>query len=462
MSAEPLPIEVDEPPATIKIAEEPIIADRSTLEPYLACPLGARLKADLVSSTGLIAITGSESHAAISSAIREYVESESGMAPRDLRNIIESGTWAARADVQPDVIASTKFALYSLAETISSVSVSSILAFDGGNDIWVPDIELVATANATLTDDDTTIVLDLATFDGGDLKPGFLAVAYGIPNGTTIVSADPELGTVVLSRPAMSSRTIRVAFSKHISRSLSGQLDMDIPYGRQVVRLTAEMDFLHSTKTPGLLMLHDWKSGHKKFSEKTVETSFQFQVYSLLVLETYPEIEAVDVIIHNTRMNSQTMACRFKRSDVDRIKARVLTAIHDFMANRGRPLGDVEARPSREACRLCSAASMCSLADLPAPSRGQKRVLCDEDIRRIKADPKAAVDRVYALKRAQEETTAVLDQILIHQFITGKGSEIRSDNGNTYGYPPKKRATKPKPALYGSSTDDEEEAPTEE
>lgn len=461
MSAEPLPIEIDEPPATIKIAEEPIIADRSTLEPYLACPLGARLKADLVSSTGLIAITGSESHAAISSAIREYVESESGMAPRDLRNIIESGTWAARADVQPDVIASTKFALYSLAETISNVSVSSILAFDGGNDIWVPDIELVATANATLTDEDTTIVLDLATFDGGDLKPGFLAVAYGIPNGTTIVSADPELGTVVLSRPAMSSRTIRVSFSKHISRSLSGQLDVDIPYGRQVVRLTAEMDFLHSTKTPGLLMLHDWKSGWSSWTEAKVAASFQFQVYSLLVLETYPEIEAVDVIIHDTRKSNKTMPCRFFRSDVDRIKARVLTAIHDFMANRGRPLGDVEARPSREACRLCSAASMCSLADLPAPSRGQKKALCDEDIRQIKADPESAVDRLYVLTRAVKEIEDTLKPILTHRFIMGKGGEIRTKNGNVYGYDKSKKSTKPKPALYGTSKDDEE-APTEE
>lgn len=440
MSTELAPMPVESPeemPPTIKIAEQPIIVDRSTLEPYLECPLSARLTESLVTSVDSIATVGNEVHNAISTAIVSYVESylQPGdtIGPRELKDIIETRTWESRADVQPDAVKSTRFSLYSLAGIIGNVSPQSILAFDGGDELYIPDREHIADATVSFNENEFEAVVGSAN---ADLKPGLFISGYGIPDGTRIVKVDDE--TITLSNPVIVSRSkARVEFHKTTMRCLSGQLDYDFQFGRSIVRLTAEMDFLHSTKTPGLLRLYDWKSGWKSWTEQRVEDSFQFQVYAFLVLETYSDIDAVDVLIHDTRKNHTTMPCRFERSDVGRIRLRILSAIGDLLKNRNVPLENVEARPSREACRLCSAAALCTI--------------CDEDIREIAKDPVAAVDKLYAMKRSIEEREKTLKAICLTK-------DIITPSGNCFGYGRVKRSVKPKAELYTSKAlDDSDE-----
>lgn len=397
MSAERLPITDDEP--TIRIEDRPIIVDRSTLEPYIDCPLGARLKESLVKSAGLIAASGSESHKAISAAIADYVSShlsadgkEPPMGIRDLKESIERYLWNSRADVQPDVIDSCKYAAYKIAEYIAYSS-------DGTTGIHP---------------------LNILAFDGGE--------------GISVREAKKdELGEIVLNEAG------RATFEE---RSLSGQLHLDFTHGHQTVRLTCEVDLLHSTRTPKLLRMIDWKTGYAKWTEAAIQSSFQLGTfYPLLALETYQDAEAVDVVVCNTRQggNGWTMPVRFFRHDVGRLRRRVQTAIDAFMLNRSLPLHQVAATPSREACRLCDAAALCSV--------------CDEDIREIKKDPVAATDKLYALTRAIEEIESTLKTCC-------KGGDIVTPSGNAFGYQKPKRETKPTAKFYqsksASSSDDEE------
>lgn len=443
MSAEPLPVDS---PVSIKIADQPIIADRSTLEPYLGCPLSGRLSENLVKSVDLIAATGNEVHRAISSTLVTYIDSCTApdghdLKSRELRDHIETESWASRADIQPDAVKATKYAMYTIAEIIGGITAESILAFDGGDDCYVHDKKILATCAAAISPNSPITIIE----DTSDLAKGNLIEGFGFISGTRILAIDGM--SVTLSAPTNCDRdrTVRVEISKRVMRNLSGQLELDIPYGRQIVRLTAEMDLLHSTKTPGLLRLYDWKSGHATHTESTVEDSFQFQVYALLVLETYQDIDAVDVIIVNTRKNDQRMPVRFKREHLGRIKSRVMRAINDYMANRNIPIDKVEARPSREACRLCSAAALCTV--------------CDEDIRDIKANPEKYVDRLYALQRTSDEISKTLKSVCNAKMLSGnfKDCEIVTANGNSFGPYKPKREAKAKMVLYGNGKSPEDE-----
>lgn len=228
-----------------------------------------------------------------------------------------------------------------------------------------------------------------------------------------------------------------VVDGKTLMRSLSGQMEYDIPLGNETIRLTGEVDFLHSTKVEGLLKLHDWKSGWKTWSEDDVADSFQFQIYALMVLGTYEDVERVDVIIHDTRKNKSTMPTPFVRSDMGRLRMRVMSAIGDWYKNSRIPIESVEARPSREGCRLCDAASLCRV--------------CDKDIKDIKTDPAAAVDRLYVLQRAIEEIEETLKIVVIE-----KGSDIVTESGNAYGIRAPKREMKPKSKLYQPKVEESE------
>lgn len=370
--------------------EEAVIVDRSTLEQYASCPLGARLKEEKCRSTGVIAVSGTVSHDAISETIKHYVESflhpESGegsgaLPARAIRERLEQHIFSGRPDVQPDVIAAMKYFTWKFSEYIAAISPLDIIAFDGGQDVF-----------------------------------------------THIPSRD-ELGEVI-RRDDDSIVTE--------PRCMSGQLDMEFNYGRRIVRVTCEVDLLHETRTKGLVKLVDWKTGFSEYTESVIENDFQLGcVYPLLVLDSCPDAAAVDVVVANTRSSQWTMPVRFYRSDMPSMMARVSSAVNLFMQNRKLPIESVAAHPSREACRLCSAAAFCRV--------------CDEDIKSIKADPVKACDRLYALHRAIEEIEDTLKTCC-------KGGDIITPGGNCYGFNKPKRKTKPKAALYQTkATSDSEE-----
>lgn len=177
---------VAESAVSVNPTEPVIVLDRSTLEPYLDCPLSGRLRQESVKSVGLIAATGNEVHRAISAALVSYVESHladgSNLKTRDLRNILESESWASRADIQPDAVKAIKYSLYSTAEAIANVNPQSILAFDGGEDLYMPDKQHVADGMLQLTADEFTAVAD----DVSNLTVGLAVLGYGIPAGTKI------------------------------------------------------------------------------------------------------------------------------------------------------------------------------------------------------------------------------------------------------------------------------------
>lgn len=333
--------------STSSSVECAIIVDRSKLEAYVTCPLGARLKEARVSSTGAIAVSGSACHDAISETIKHYVEqflnpdSSEGPATlhaRDIRERLESHLLSVRPDVQPDAVAAMKYFSWKFAEYISGISPMDILGFDGGEDIFVS------------------------------------------------VPKRDELGDVI--RREDDSIVTE-------SRCLSGQLDMEFSYGRRPVRVTCEVDLLHESRTKGLVCVVDWKTGFSEYTESVIQNDFQLGcVYPLLVLDSCPDAAAVDVIVANTRVSRWTMPVRFYRKDMEAMSRRVESAVHLFMQNRSRPIESVTAHPTREACRLCDAAALCHV--------------CDEDIREIKSDPVKACDRLYTLNRAVEEIEATL------------------------------------------------------
>lgn len=388
MSAQP---QFDEPqtesiPETadvLKIADEPIVARRSELENYSTCPLSARLRETRFKSVDSIAVSGEECHKAISGAIQTYVDSRGALSRAEIVEQIQRNVLASRSDQVVDAHAALKYSAYSIGAYISDIHPSNILAFDGGEDTWVADeVE------------------------------------------------DPETGLL-----------------KSVRRSLSGQLDVDLQFGNKTLRLTAEMDLLHATRSHGLLQLSDWKSGFKLWSEAAVAASFQFRFYAFLILETYNqkkedsedfEIEAVDVVIWNTRDNKRTFPVRFYRKDMEPIRAMILGAAGDYFMNRTKPLALVESRPTREGCRLCSCAAECTA--------------CDGDIHDIHADPVKAVDVLYAMTRRVEEYEKTLKGAAMYS------GEIVTPSGNAFGFKRVKRATKPKAELYTTkaSSDDEE------
>lgn len=423
---------------TIKLADQPIVVDRSTLENYIECPLSARLRESAVKSAGLIATTGNEVHSAISGAIQRYVEAftfnESPQNLIDVRNDIERGTWYSRPDVQPDVIKATRYSLHAIAKRLLVVQPEAILAFDGGDELTIPELVTTAIVDADISLGEPTVTVSTAH----DISIGNHAFGFGIAPGAKVIEIDGNV--VTLTRDSTVDRRGRVEFKRMRKRSLSGQLDADFAYGNQTIRVTAEVDFLHSTASPGLLRLIDWKSGHLHFTESTVEDSFQFQTYCYLVFETFQDVDAIDVEICNTRAATWTKPVRFFRSDMERLAGRIKQAIDGYMGNRAVDLLNVEARPSREACRLCSAAALCHVVD--------------SDIKYIKENPEEAVDRLYTLQRQSEEIEKTLKGVMRDRRLQGDFRDIESPSGNRFGYKKPKQERAASPVLYGVKEDD--------
>lgn len=368
----------------LKIADEPIIADRSTLENYSTCPLMARLREEKFRSVDAVAISGEEAHKAISGAIKSYIDSHGALSRHDVIEAIQHNILASRSDMVVDTHSAMKYSAHAIGSYISDIHPRNILAFDGGEDTFVMDeVE------------------------------------------------DEETGML-----------------KGVNRSLSGQLWCDLQFGRQVVRLTAEMDFLHATRSPGLLQLSDWKSGWREWTESQVAESFQFRFYAFLVFETFNqkttdeagrdvyEVDTLDIVIWNTRTGRKLKPARFERKDMEPIRSMILGAAGDFFQNRTKAISEAEARPTREGCRICSCAAACTV--------------CDRDISEIRSNPGEAVDRLYALTRMVEEYEKTLKAEAIY------AGEIVSPSGKAFGCKRVKRVTKPKFELYDSASDDDE------
>ena len=139
----------------------------------------------------------------------------------------------------------------------------------------------------------------------------------------------------------------------------SGQLAYDIvDLG---VRITGELDLICSTESLEVLDVYDYKTGCKTHDVGDVASSFQFQFYAVLALETYPKVECVRFKVFDTRANRLTYAVPFTRARKHDYTVRIRSAIESMRTHQDNP----PVWPTSEKCGICPAAAICPAADEP-------------------------------------------------------------------------------------------------
>ena len=216
---------------------------------------------------------------------------------------------------------------------------------------------------------------------------------------------------------------------------LSGQLARDID--SLGLRITSEIDLLHAG--PSSVVLHeiDYKSGWKKHGVTDVRDSFQFQLHWWLLADNYPDCQALQVVVWDTRIGKRTWAVEFTREDLPAIAARINSAAGQWWHFRGQAPDTRMTWPVAEKCEACPAAHLCPVADHLGDHLSHENYV----------DWLAAAEaRVAAVtKRLSEERKR-------------RGADIVTAAGNAFGLgkPTKPRAASCK--LYGVKSDE----PTEE
>lgn len=207
----------------------------------------------------------------------------------------------------------------------------------------------------------------------------------------------------------------------------SGQLSW--PVEDLGVVLTSEVDLLHATRSRELLCECDWKTGWGHYDEQDVFDSFQFQMHAYLVLRNYESVEALRVIVWNTRNGSRSRPVEFARSDLASIETRIRSAVGHYLTYSGKPYELAETWPATEKCRICAAAANCPVADLATQE-------CDRD-------PVQFVEKMIAvsarLDAMSAEATAYCDK-------TGKS--IVTPSGTCFGRDKPRAERKAAAVLY--------------
>jgi hypothetical protein len=180
----------------------------------------------------------------------------------------------------------------------------------------------------------------------------------------------------------------------------SGQLAYDIvDLG---VRITGELDLITSTESIEVLDVYDYKTGWKTHDVGDVASSFQFQFYAVLALETYPKVECVRFRVFDTRSNRIIYAVNFLRSRLHDYMVRIRSAIDSMRTHQDNP----PTWPTLEKCSICPAAALCPVADEP---------LAD-----LAADPPGFVKRMVAVGARLDAMQALAAK---HVDATGKDIE---------------------------------------
>lgn len=118
------------PDELLPIDDTPVL-DRSTLETWAECPRRAALSRD-IKSASLIAATGTEVHDAIRQTLDSFVGSGGALSRRDLVDETTNNLYGARPDVQPDVIAAAKYAIWGFADILANIHYTAVMRYDGG------------------------------------------------------------------------------------------------------------------------------------------------------------------------------------------------------------------------------------------------------------------------------------------------------------------------------------------
>lgn len=210
----------------------------------------------------------------------------------------------------------------------------------------------------------------------------------------------------------------------------SGQLAWDV----MDVRLTSELDLLLTGPAPELVENHDYKTGHKLWSEYDVRDSFQFQLHAWLVFNNYPEVQGVRTVVWMTRLQKRTYATLFDRDrDLPTITTRIRSAVGEWAKWHDKPPEDCPAWPTIEKCGICDAAPLCLKSGMMQ--------------QRLTENPGRFVDAMVAVSAglavAQKMAAAHVDE----------HGEIVSEGGNAFGREKPKAERKANAALYKRKTD---------
>jgi hypothetical protein len=214
------------------------------------------------------------------------------------------------------------------------------------------------------------------------------------------------------------------------SRGKSGQLSVD--FNDLGVRVTSELDLLYAGESVELLHEVDWKTGHKIHTAGDVRHSFQFTLHAVLVLEVFPNVQALEVVVWNTRTNRPTYRVEFRRERLGEYRARVRMAIQARATEYDTPTP----WPALEKCEQCPAAALCPVAHEP--------------LRDVRRDPAGAVLQLVAL-----EAKADAIKKLLAGHVDGAGQDIVAE-GVAFGRR-KPSSRKPNATLYAPGQGEAEE-----
>ena len=233
-----------------------------------------------------------------------------------------------------------------------------------------------------------------------------------------MVSARPDIQPQVIEN----LRSIMYEWSRFISQDMhhdnilrydggegehSGQLSIDLTH--LGARVTSEVDFLYTGPSPDVLHEVDYKSGHTPHTAQSVKDSFQFQMHAALILNTYPDLQAVEVRVWRTLTNHKTYRVVFDRKNLPQYMARVHKAAELCLQSRSKSLEKVPTYPEQSKCGMCEVSHLCP------------RLECRP------TDPVEMLEKLIVVEKAEEE----LRKLLI-SAAKKSGGEIRTPAGDVF------------------------------
>ncbi len=147
----------------------------------------------------------------------------------------------------------------------------------------------------------------------------------------------------------------------------SGQLSAQIypaTESRGPVWVTCEVDLALAMPSPEEMDVWDYKSGWTHWTAGRVGESFQFQCYSYIIFQNFPELNRINYRVYMTAENSATSIYTFERQFLYPIIKRVEKAVDLALERRANP-ASAKPWPSPVKCSICPAARHCADAFKP-------------------------------------------------------------------------------------------------
>lgn len=187
--------------------------------------------------------------------------------------------------------------------------------------------------------------------------------------------------------------------------------------------ITCCIDFITAGKDETSLVVWDWKSGWKRWTNSLAKSAFQTHFYSFVLFKEFPQVEHIHFWYDNTRFEGRAYARISREFDYHNYQARIAETIRLKMS------GSKEAWPLPEKCAWCPATAICPHAITEA--------------RNFQANP---VGYLQECRAKQARVTA--QKKIMSAYCRSTGNDIFADN-KPYGCKPIIKRT------YGDYTESE-------